>query len=113
MADDIETTRRAIGKIVQDFEAKVASSLRERGTSPDGVDEAAANEARQFAERLWWIFRVALAHSQAMMPWRAHPPTKEDEAWCDAIIEAVRQRRARPTHPNADIEQVLLDAFPT
>jgi len=77
------------------------------------VDAATAAETKRFSERLWWILRAAWAHSQGDMPWRAHPPTSEDEAWCEQVIQAVRTKRARPPHPDPDIEQVLVDAMPT
>ena len=113
MADDIESTRKVIEKIASDFQAKVAAELIAQDSDSEPVYAESAATVKQTADRLLWILRAAQAHSQGDMPWRAKPPTKEDEAWCEQLIEAVLAKRARPPHPDPDIEQVLLDALPT
>jgi len=111
--DDMESTRKAIDRISADLQARLTAATEVQGTDSGPCDAAEAAQAKHLAERLWWVFRAAAAHSQGDMPWRAHPPTEEDAAWCEQLIEAVRAKRARPPHPDPDIEQALLDALPS
>jgi hypothetical protein len=71
------------------------------------------DQDRAAVNRLCWILRAALAHSQGSMPWRAKAPTEGDSMWVDQVCHAVRDKRARPPHPDADIEQMLMDALPS
>ena len=113
MENDRSSTRNAIDKIVSDLEKKVSQAEDSSDAATTPLDEAEAAESKALADRLWWIIRVAGAHSQGDMPWRASPPTPQDEQWCEEVIQAVRGKRARPSHPDPDIEQMLLDALPT
>ena len=70
-------------------------------------------EVEALAKRIDWILRAAYAHSQGMMPWRAGASCDEDSLWVDEVCLAVRHQKARPTHPDSDIEQLLLNALPT
>ncbi|HET9643036.1 MAG TPA: hypothetical protein VFP68_06700 [Burkholderiaceae bacterium] len=97
--------RQMVQRLMADFQAKVDENMAQ----PVELTE----EQRLRSDRLMWILRAAYAHAEGCMPWRAKPPTGADAVWCDQVCYAVRDKRARPEHPDPDIEQLLLNAFPT
>lgn len=106
-----ESSKDILAKIVKDAEDMQAEGERLLDAPPTG--EPATEEEQRKGKRLWWILRVAAAHAAGLMPWRAGYPSDEELAWADAVAEAVRQKRARPPHPDPEIEQLLVDALPT
>ncbi|MHA6896373.1 hypothetical protein ACQUJT_20170 [Ralstonia pseudosolanacearum] len=106
-----ESSKDILAKIVKDAEDMQAEAERLLDAPPSGAP--ATEEEERDAKRLLWIFRAAAAHASGAMPWRAGYPSEEDLAWVNEVCEAVRQKRARPRHPDPAIEQLLVDALPT
>lgn len=90
------------------------SDAHQQLDSPSAVPaEPATDEEMLFAKRLMYAIKAALAHSQGSMPFRANYPTQADVDWCDEVCKAVRDNRARPTHPDSNIEEALQNALAT
>ncbi|MGC5887796.1 hypothetical protein [Ralstonia pseudosolanacearum] len=106
-----ESSKAILAKIVKDAEDMQAEGERLLDAPPTGAP-ATEEEARQ-GKRLLWICAVAVAHANGCTPWRADYPSEEDLAWATEVGEAVLQKRARPPHPDPEIEQLLSDALPT
>ncbi|WP_042591485.1 hypothetical protein [Ralstonia solanacearum] len=100
-----------LAKIVKDAEDMQAEGERLLNAPPTG--EPVTEEEERRAKRLWWICAVAVAHANGRTPWRADYPSEEDLAWADEVGEAVLKKRARPPHPDPEIEQLLVDALST
>lgn len=104
--------KKFIANVIADLNQKVAKA-EEKLDAPIASDSTEVNdpEAELFGARLRYAVEAAEAHRKGLMPWRAGYRTEEDFEWCTNVAHAVRGRRGRPTHPDADIEQALLDAF--
>jgi len=106
MSDD---TSKIIRRIEDDFKQKVAQAEQSLDAPPDGKERSA--EVIMLADRLAYAMRAADAHGRQMMPWRAGYKIEEDCVWCTEVCAAVTNKRARPVHPDPDIEEVLQNAF--
>lgn len=106
--------KKVIADLKNDLDKKLEQAEQEL-SEPASIDTAAITDpsAMLFAERLRYAVMAAAAHSEGVMPWRPGYKTEEDCEWCTQVAHAVRDRRARPTHPDSEIEQALLDAFGT
>lgn len=104
--------KKIIANIIADLNQKV-SKAEEKLDAPIASDSTEVNDpaAELFAARLRYAVEAADAHRKGLMPWRAGYRTEEDVDWCTNVAFAVQSRTGRPTHPDADIEQALLDAF--
>lgn len=110
MSSDIN---KILANIKADLDAKLDKAQQE--LDKPASDQAAATDPAVvlYAERLRYALMAAAAHREGSMPWRAGYKTEEDVEWCTQVAHAVRDKRARPVHPDGDIEQALLDAFGT
>jgi hypothetical protein len=68
-------------------------------------------EGRVLPGRVFWALKAAHAHALGVMPWAKDPPTREDAAWARALMRAVRDKQARPGHPDPALEHWLTEAF--
>jgi hypothetical protein len=66
---------------------------------------------RLMAWRLEYALNAALAHANNLVAWRAVPQGRElprgDRDWCTTVCESTINKRARPPHPDSDIEEFL------
>lgn len=106
-----ESSKEILAKIVKGAEDMQAEGERLLDAPPTG--EPFTEEEERQGKRLLWIFRVAIAHANGCTPWRAGYPSEEDLAWADQVGEAAIKKRARPPHPDPEIEQLLVEALPT
>ena len=107
-----------IKKIIADLKSDLDNKLIQADKkldepAPGNTVTSADPEALLFAQRLRYALMAALAHRKSLMPWRPGYKTEEDVDWCTQVAHAVRDKKARPTHPDSDIEQALLDGFDT
>lgn len=62
------------------------------------------------ADRTMWAVAIAHYHAQQVVPFLdiyGGPRTPEDEEWGEEVRQAAAYKRARPVHPEPDIEDVL------
>lgn len=106
--------KKVLENLENDLSERLASAERkldeQKNEDRAEIDDP---EVRIFAERLRYAVMAAQAHRDGVMPWRAGYKAEEDFEWCTQVAKAVREKRARPEHPNSDIEQALLNAFGT
>lgn len=103
-----KSMKEILDKITKDQQEKGERRIAEIEADPTPLSD----EEREQGHRLIWAIKVAYAHANKMMPWRADAPTNEDAAWVNKVCQAVSDKAVRPPHPDAEIEEVLEQMFP-